>query len=297
MYMYYYTCKIYYFEYIRVLKLSRHVGLLHLPYTQELTLLDLFTCSCYCISTMNVRSVKKLFKDTIEAQDMLKKLEGDFYSWSDLLPYYVSLACTKKGKKAAEKLSKVEINYEKPYVVIGNKDLLRLFAVYYLKTQGTVRRGFSHYNLKDFAFQYDSADKFSTDDILFLTSGKYENYYGNTTRTLVSNIMNTVSRRQDEGQVTILLLETVIQEFLDIEEFEKLDLYKLFNIKGTGLTIQAQSKIVTEHGQDNLVEQFLNKYSDLGELKTAEKLANMSLIKSGDFEKAYRNIVNTRKLS
>ena len=241
---------------------------------------------------------ERFFKDTVDAQDKLRTLRGDFYGWEELIPYYLSLACSKKGRKAASILEGLSIDYDAPYIVTGNKDSLRLFVTYYLKTRGTVRRGFSRYNLKDFAFQYDSDDKFPTNDILFLTSGKYETYYGNTTRTLVSNIMNTVMRRQEEGQVTILLLESPIQEFMDISEFKKIDLYQLLNIKKTAYTGVSQGQaVLTQTGQDNLVEQFLSKYNDLGELSRPEQLASMPLLRQGNFEQAYRNIQNIRKIS
>lgn len=240
---------------------------------------------------------ERFFKDTIDAQDKLRTLKGDFFGWEELIPYYLSLACSKKGRKAASILEGLTIDYDAPYIVVGNKDTLRLFATYYLKTRGTVRRGFSRYNLKDFAFQYDSDDKFPTNDILFLTSGKYETFYGNTTRTLVSNIMNTVMRRQEEGQVTILLIESPIQDFMNIEEFKKIDLYQLFNIKKTAFPQPSQGQVLTQTGQDNLIEQFLGKYKDLGELTRPEQLASMPLLKQGNFEQAYTNIQNIRKIS
>ena len=241
---------------------------------------------------------ERFFKDTVDAQDKLRTLRGDFYGWEELIPYYLSLACSKKGRKAATILEGVAIDYDSPYIILGNKDTLRLFATYYLKTRGTVRRGFSRYNLKDFAFQYDSDDKFPTNDILFLTSGKYETFYGNTTRTLVSNIMNTVMRRQEEGQVTILLMETAIQDFMNIEEFKKIDLYQLFNIKKSVFVQPAQGQaVLTQTGQDNLIEQFLAKYSDLGELTRPEQLTSMPLLKQGNFEQAYMNIKNIRRIS
>lgn len=239
---------------------------------------------------------ERFFKDTVEAQDKLRSLNGDFFGWKELVPYYLSLACSKKGRKAAKVLESLEIDYDAPYIVTGNKDSLRLFATFYLKTRGTVQRGFARQNLKDFAFQYDSDEKLATNDILFLTSGKYEAFYGNTIRTLVANTMNAVMRRQEVGQVTILLMEQNLQEFDNISEFKKIDLYKLLNIRRAG-GMQLQSTIVTQQGQDNLIEQFLHKYPDLEELSKPEQLASMNLLKQGDFEKAYKNILNIRKFS
>lgn len=230
-----------------------------------------------------------IFKDNEESRDEYLKLQGYFYGWTELIKYYISFGCTKKGKDIFNKFQELNINYNKSYAVVGNKHLLRAFAAYYLRTLGTVRRGFVKHNMKDYAFQYDSEQKFAEDDVMFLLSPKYDNYYGNTMRTLEANIMYTVCRRADDNQVTILLMESPIEELLNKDELQVIDLYKQFHVKNKPITINKESDIECDYESV-----LLRKYPDLVEVDKNELLPNKKYMAQGDYETAYENIKKVR---
>ena len=235
--------------------------------------------------------VRKLFKDTEESQDEYLKLKGYFYGWDELVKYYVGLT-SEKGTKILEKFDSLKINYNRPYTVIGSKDILRAFAAYYIRTMGTVRRGFVKYNLKEYAFRFDSENDFGGDDVMFLLSPRYDTYYGNTMKTLETNVMHDIGRRMDNNQITILLLENIIPEFTNKSDLKVIDLTKLFNTSSTTAIINNVSSIASD--SSDLVSELLNRYPDLNEISNDERVPNLKFLRSGDFERAYNNIRKIR---
>ena len=239
--------------------------------------------------------IQTLFKNSEAARDEYLRLQGYFYGWKELIKYYLSFGCTEKGKKIFRKFQELHIDYTKPYAVVGNKHLLRAFAAYYLRTVGTVRKGFVKHNLKEFAFQYDSEKTFAEDDIMFLVSPKYDNYYGNTMRTLEANIMYTICRRIEDNQITILLMESPIEELITKEELKFLDLYKEFSLKSTK-TISIK-KEADKYEQDNnsLIDEFISMYPKLRDIPRSEFTAWLNTLRQGKFQLAYDNIMMGRK--
>ena len=243
-------------------------------------------------------------------EEVVRKLEGYFSGWDELLDYYLYFQFTEKGKRYFDILCQQNIDPDKPYIVIGNDASLKLFCAFYLKTKGysekrKIHRGFCRYSMRDYAFDYDNdVETFKDDDIIFLRLNRYASYSDKSDNVMFSNVMQRVCRRHDEDQVTIILTEDSQPTYQGTGVFGVVNLYSLFSVKmnkvssvNNASSLVDSTTTVNVKSQEILdanAQEFIEMYPKYKDISPDEKLILKSGLEAHNFEQVLATLEKIR---